>query len=176
MKSYYEAHKSEYEQVHAHHILIRAQGSPLTVNSGQKDLTDAEALAKAQEIRQKIVDGGDFAALARAESNDGGSNVKGGDLGFLKRGQIVPSFEEAVFGLPVGELSQPVKTTYGYHIIKVDEKKPTRTFEELRPELERNLQNEASRKAAGRISRPRPKSSSTPSSPKRPKRQSVLKP
>ena len=58
----------------------------------------------------KIVDGGDFAALARAESNDSGSNFKGGDLGFLKRGQIVPSFEEAVFGLPVGELSQPVKT------------------------------------------------------------------
>jgi parvulin-like peptidyl-prolyl isomerase len=146
LKSYYEAHKSEYEQVHAHHILIRAQGSPLTVTAGQKDLTDAEALAKAQEIRQKIVDGGDFAALARAESNDSGSNFKGGDLGFLKRGQIVPSFEDAVFGLPVGEISQPVKTTYGYHIIKVDEKKATRTFEEIRPELERNLQNEASRK------------------------------
>ena len=147
LKAYYDAHKNEYEQVHAHHILIRAQGSPLPLNPGQKDLSDAEALAKAQEIRQKIVDGGDFAALARAESNDGGSNAKGGDLGFLKRGQIVPSFEAAVFGLAVGELSQPVKTAYGYHIIRVDERRPTRTFEELRPELEKNLQNEASRKA-----------------------------
>jgi parvulin-like peptidyl-prolyl isomerase len=147
LKAYYDAHKNEYEQVHAHHILIRAQGSPLPLNPGQQDLSDAEALAKAQEIRQKIVDGGDFAALARAESNDGGSSAKGGDLGFLKRGQIVPSFEDAVFGLRVGELSQPVKTAYGYHIIRVDEKKPTRSFEELRPELEKNLQNEASRKA-----------------------------
>ena len=146
LKAYYDLHKAEYEQVHAHHILIRAQGSPLALTAGQQDLTDAEALAKAQEIRRKIVDGGDFAALARAESNDSGSNFKGGDLGFLKRGQIVPSFEEAVFGLAVGELSQPVKTAYGYHIIRVDEKKPTRTFEELRPEMERNLQNEASKK------------------------------
>ena len=110
LKAYYEAHKGEYEQVRARHILIRMQGSPLAVTAGQKDLTEAEALAKAQEIRQKIVDGADFAALARAESNDTGSNVKGGDLGFLKRGQIVPSFEEAAFALPVGEISQPVKT------------------------------------------------------------------
>jgi peptidyl-prolyl cis-trans isomerase C len=147
LKGYYEAHKGEFEQVHAHHILIRAQGSPLPLTPGQKDLTDAEALAKAQEIRKKLVEGADFATLARAESNDGGSKTKGGDLGFLRHGQIIPSFEESLFSLPVGEISQPVKTNYGYHIIRVDEKKPTRTFEEMRPELERNLQNEANRKA-----------------------------
>jgi peptidyl-prolyl cis-trans isomerase C len=146
LRGYYEAHKSEYQQIHARHILIRMQGSPVTLPPGQKDLTDAEALAKAQEIRQKLVQGADFADLARTESNDVGSSSKGGDLGFLKHGQTVPSFEEAAFALPDGGLSQPVKTPYGYHLIRVEERKPTRTFEELRPELEKNLGTEASRK------------------------------
>jgi parvulin-like peptidyl-prolyl isomerase len=122
------------------------QGSPVTLPPGQKDLTDAEALAKAQEIRQKLVQGADFAELARTESNDVGSSSKGGDLGFLKHGQTVPSFEDAAFALPDGELSQPVKTPYGYHLIRVEERKPTRTFEDLRPELEKTLGTEASRK------------------------------
>ena len=146
LKAYYESHKSDYEQIRARHILIRMQGSPITLAAGQKDLTDAEALAKALEIRQKILDGKDFGDVARAESNDSGSSSKGGDLGFLKPGQTIPSFEEAAFALPVGEISQPVKTTYGYHLIQVEEKKPSRTFEELRPELERNLEAETSRK------------------------------
>lgn len=146
LKAYYEAHKSDYEQIRARHILIRMQGAPMPLAAGQKDLTEAEALAKAQEIRQKILQGADFADLARAESSDTGTAVKGGDLGFLKHGQAVPSFEDALFTLPVGEVSQPIKTTYGYHIIKVEEKKPTRTFEELRPELEKNLENETARK------------------------------
>jgi peptidyl-prolyl cis-trans isomerase C len=146
LKGYYEAHKSEYQQIHVRHILIRMQGSPVTLPPGQKDLTDAEALAKAQEIRQKLVQGADFAELARAESNDVGSSSKGGDLGFLKHGQTVPSFEDAAFALPDGELSQPVKTSYGYHIIRVEERKPTRTFEDVRPELERTLGTEATRK------------------------------
>jgi len=146
LKAYYEAHKSEYEQIHAHHILIRMQGSLVNLAPGQKELTDAEALARALEIRQKILQGADFADLARTDSDDMGSSSKGGDLGFLKRGQTVPSFEDAAFALPTGQLSQPVKTPYGFHLIKVEERKPTRTFEELRPEIERTLGNEASRK------------------------------
>ena len=145
LRAYYEAHKSEYLQLHVYHILIRSMGTdPLA--PGQKGLTDAEALAKALEIRQKLVQGADFEDLARAESYDTGSKAKGGDLGLLKRGQTVPSFEDAAFALPVGELSQPVKTIYGYHLIKVTEIKPTRTYEELRPEFEKILENEASRK------------------------------
>jgi hypothetical protein len=146
LKAYYEAHKSEWEQIHVRHILIRTQGSPVPLPSGQNELTDAEALAKASEIRQKIVQGADFADLARAESNDPGSSSKGGDLGFLTHGQTVPSFEEAAFALPTGELSQPVKTAYGYHIIKMEERRPTKSFEDLRPDLEKNLANEAARK------------------------------
>jgi parvulin-like peptidyl-prolyl isomerase len=122
------------------------QGSPISLAPGQKDLTEADALAKILELRGKILQGASFAALARTDSDDMGSSAKGGDLGFVKRGQTMPTFEEAAFALPIGELSQPVKTTYGYHLIKVEERKPTRTFEELRPELERNVANEASRK------------------------------
>jgi peptidyl-prolyl cis-trans isomerase C len=146
LKAYYEAHKSDYQQVRARHILIRMQGSPITLLPGQKDLTDAEALAKAQEIRQKLVQGADFGDLARTESNDVGTSSKGGDLGFLKHGQVPPSFEEAAFALPDGGLSQPVRTPYGYHLIRVEERKTTRTFEEIRPDIEKNLGNEASRK------------------------------
>ena len=103
LKAYYEAHKGEYEQVRARHILIRMQGSPVALPAGQKDLTEDEALAKALEIRQKIVDGADFADLARAESNDSGSSSNGGDLGFFKPGQMLPSFEEAAFALPAAK-------------------------------------------------------------------------
>jgi peptidyl-prolyl cis-trans isomerase C len=146
VRAYFEAHKSEYEEVHARHILIRMQGSPIAPVPGQKDLSDAEALAKAQEIRQKLVQGADFAELARTESNDPGSGSKGGDLGFLRHGQTVPSFEDAAYALPEGEFSQPVKTPFGYHLIRVEGRKPTKTFEELRPELEKKLGNEASGK------------------------------
>src|ERR1035441_6434823 len=146
LRGYYEAHKSDYQQIHVRHILIRMQGSPVTLPPGQKDLTDAEALAKAQEIRQKLVQGANFAELARTESNDVGSSSKGGDLGFLKHGQTVPSFEDAAFALPDGELSQPVNAPYGDHLIRVEERKPTRTYEDLRPELEKTLGTEASRK------------------------------
>ena len=71
--AYYDSHKSEFEQIKARHILIRFQGSPVPLRDGQKDLTEADALAKAQTIRKKLVDGSDFAAMAKAESDDTGS-------------------------------------------------------------------------------------------------------
>lgn len=146
LRAYYEAHKGEYEQVRGRHILVRFHGSPLSLAPGQKDLSEAEAMVKVLELRQKIVQGAEFAEVAKVDSDDMGTSAKGGDMGFVKRGQTVPSFEEALYSMKVGELSQPVKTTYGYHLIKAEERKPTRTFEELRPELERNLEAEASRK------------------------------
>ncbi len=138
LKKYYDEHKAEFEQVHASHILIRFQGSSLAIKPGQKDLTDAEALAKAQALRQKIQGGEDFAKLATQESDDAGSAAKGGDLGTFRHGQMVPSFEQAAFALKPGEVSQPVKTQYGYHVIKV-ETKDIRPFEDVRPDLERQL-------------------------------------
>ncbi len=146
LQDYLKAHPLEYMQLRARHILIRAQGSSLPLEPGHNELTDAEALAKAQELRAKIVAGADFADVAKSESNDISTNEKGGDLGFFKRGQMPPSIEEAAFALKPGEISQPVKTSMGYTVIKVEESKPVKSFEELRPDLERNLRNEMTRK------------------------------
>jgi peptidyl-prolyl cis-trans isomerase C len=145
VQKYYDSHKSDFERVKARHILIRAQGSPIAVRPGQKDLPDAEALAKAQEIRKKIEAGADFAELARQESDDTSSGQNGGDLGLFGHNQMVPPFEEAAFNMKAGELSQPVKTPFGYHIIKV-EARENKTLEEMRPEIEKRLRPDMAQK------------------------------
>lgn len=143
--AWYEAHKAESESVKASHILIRMKGSPLPVKPEQKDMSEEEARAKADEIRQKLAAGADFAALAKAESDDPVSGANGGDLGTFGHGQMVPSFEEAAFKMKAGEISQPVRSQFGYHIIKVEEKN-AKTFAELRPEIEQRLRPEMARK------------------------------
>lgn len=145
-RAWYDAHKSEFESATARHILIRFQGSRVPLKPQQKDLTEAEALAKAQVLRERIVKGEDFAAVAKAESDDTGSGQNGGDLGAFGRGRMVPAFDAAVFSLPVGEISQPVKSQYGYHLIQV-QKRSVEPFEKLQPEIEKRLTGEAAQKA-----------------------------
>ena len=146
-QKYYEEHKSEYEQVKGRHILIRMKGSPSPATPNKKELTEDEALAKAQEIRKKLVAGEDFATLAKAESDDTGSGANGGDLGFFKRGQMVPPFEQAAYSLPVGQISEAVKSQFGYHIIKID-RKDSKTFDEVREEIEKKLRPEIAKAEA----------------------------
>ena len=148
--AYYDEHKGEWEQVTARHILIRMTGSAVPVRSGQKDLSDEEALAKANELRGKIVAGGDFAAIAKAESDDTGSGFNGGALGDFTRGRMVPQFEQSAFSLPVGEVSQPVKTQFGYHIIQV-EKHESKKFEEVQDEIAQKMQPELAQKVVDDI-------------------------
>jgi parvulin-like peptidyl-prolyl isomerase len=155
VRKYFEAHKAEFEQVRARHILIRVQGSPAAVRPGQKDLTEAEALAKAQDLRKRIQAGEDFAQLARQESDDTGSGAKGGDLGFFRHGQMVPSFEEAAFAMQPGDLSEPVKTPFGYHVIKV-EARESKSFEDVRPELERRMRPEQAQKTLEELQKKTP--------------------
>jgi hypothetical protein len=145
-RAYYDEHKSDYLQVKARHILIRAKGSAVPLKKDAKELTDEEALAKAKEIRKKLVDGADFATLAKAESDDAGSGANGGDLGTFGHGRMVPAFEQVAFTIPVGEISEPVKSQFGYHIIKV-ESRQEKTFAEVRPEIERKLDGEQVKKA-----------------------------
>jgi peptidyl-prolyl cis-trans isomerase C len=142
LHAYFDQHKSEFERVKASHILIRFKGSGAPARPGQKDLTDEEALAKAQEIRKKLLDGADFAATAKAESDDTGSGAKGGSLGTFGHGQMVPPFEQAAFTLPLNQISEPVKSQFGYHIIKVEER-TSKNFEEAKPDLAKVVTREA---------------------------------
>jgi peptidyl-prolyl cis-trans isomerase C len=146
LHKYYQDHIGEYEQVRARHILIRFTGSPLPLKPGQKDLTEAEALAKAQDLEKQIKAGADFGQLAKKESDDTGSAANEGDLNFFHRGQMVPSFDAAAFALQPGQVSEPVKSQFGYHIIKV-EAKQTKTFDEAKADIEKHLKPEESQKA-----------------------------
>jgi peptidyl-prolyl cis-trans isomerase C len=146
LHKYYDEHKSEYQQVSAHHILIRFKGSPVPLKDGQKDLTEEEALAKAQELVKALKAGGDFGTIAKAESADAGSAAQGGDLGApFKHGQMVKSFEDAAFSLTPGQISDPVKSQFGYHIIRVD-KADFKTFDEVKSEIEGKLKPEIAKK------------------------------
>jgi peptidyl-prolyl cis-trans isomerase C len=144
--AYYEAHKNEYESVKAKHILIRVKGAPMPGAEGKPELTDEQALAKAQEIRKKLVAGEDFAAAAKADSDDTGSAAQGGDLGEFRHGMMVPPFEQSAFALKVGDISEPVKSPFGYHIIVVQEHK-LKTLAEVKPDIEKALRPEIARKA-----------------------------
>lgn len=107
IKQYFETNRANYEQkeqVRASHILV-----------------DDEATAK--EVKEKLAAGADFAELAKQYSNDG-SKDKGGDLGYFTKDKMVEAFSKAAFSLEVNGISDPVKTQYGYHIIKVVDKKP----------------------------------------------------
>ena len=96
---------------------------------------------KAKEVKQKLEDGGDFAKLAKENSQDPGSAANGGDLGCLGRGDTVPEFEQAAFGAKQGEIVGPVKTEFGYHIIEVTDIKPeqTRSLQEVRSQIKSQL-------------------------------------
>lgn len=150
LKTYYDAHKAEYETVTARHILIRMTGSPVPVKQGQKDLSDEEALAKAKDLRAKIVAGGSFEALAKAESDDTGSGANGGALGEFTRGRMVPQFEESAFKLAVNEVSEPVKTQFGYHVIQV-QKHESKSMDDVKAEIEEKIGPELAQKQVDAI-------------------------
>lgn len=133
----YEAEKKNYEQVSARHILIAFKGSP-AAQQGKPELTEEQARAKAEELRKAIIAGSaKFEDVAKKESDDTGSGANGGDLSSFNRGQMVPEFEKAAFEGKVGEITEPVRTQYGYHIIRVDKHDYT-PFEQVRTLLERN--------------------------------------
>ncbi|WP_406242462.1 peptidylprolyl isomerase [Tissierella carlieri] len=121
ISSYFEQNKTSFDQkeeVRARHILVKTED-------------------QAKEIKEKISAGEDFAQLAKEHSTDEMTKESGGDLGFFGKGKMVKEFEEEAFGLGIGEISNPVKTDYGYHIIKVEEKKEAKeaTLEEHKDEI-----------------------------------------
>lgn len=146
LHAYYDAHKADWEEVKARHILIRFQGSKMPLAEGQKEVTPEEALAKATDLRAKIVAGADFAAVAKESSDDKGSGANGGDLGAFSKGQMVPEFDKEAFLLPVGQVSQPVKSPFGYHIIKV-ESHSTKPFDDVKATILKRIPGDMAQKA-----------------------------
>lgn len=146
----YEQTKGEAGEVKAKHILIRFEGSRVPLKEGQKDLKKEESLAKAKELKAKLDGGGDFAALAKTESDDAGSGAAGGDLGFFAKGQMVPQFEQAAFSQPIGKVGEPVESPFGYHLILVEERR-SKGLEDVRKSIEEKLRPEMAKKQVDAI-------------------------
>ena len=133
-KAYYEANKAKYEtpeQVRASHILIKTDFSDPNSDPNQ---VKATAKAKTDDLLKQVNAGGDFAALAKTYS-DCPSAPRGGDLDFFRKGQMVPAFDKVAFETEVGKVSGIVETQYGFHIIKVTDRKEasTTSFEDAKP-------------------------------------------
>ena len=124
------------ETVKASHILIGIESSA-SVDDKKK------AREKAEKLRKELAGGADFAVLAKGNSTCP-SSQQGGDLGFFGKGQMVPAFEKAAFALKPGEISDVVETQFGYHIIKLTEKKPAETtdYKDVKAKIEEFLKGQ----------------------------------
>jgi peptidyl-prolyl cis-trans isomerase C len=139
VQSFYDKNKNKYveeEQVRARHILIKV---PQEVSPAE----DAKLKGRADDALKRAKKGEDFAALAK-ELSDDGSKETGGDLGFFPRGRMVTGFEEAAFALQPGQMSEIIRTQFGYHIIKVEERKAGRAlpFDEAKGQVKEDLTQE----------------------------------
>ncbi len=147
IKDFYDAHPERFnapEKVRARHILLR------TAPDATEEQIE-EVRKRAVALRDRVQSGEDFATVALENSEDPGSKVKGGDLGFFQRGQMVPTFEDVAFAMEPGAISDVVKTDFGFHVIQVEEKKPaeSRSLEEAKREIAHDLlKADASLKAA----------------------------
>ena len=140
MKKYYNENKNNYvdDEVKASHILISTVDQK--TNKPLSEEKKKEAKKKAEEVYQKVKSGEDFAKLAKEYSDDKGSAANGGDLGFFSKGQMVPEFEKAAFEMDKGQISNIVESQYGYHIIKVTDKKYKEyTFDVVKNNIKQNL-------------------------------------
>ena len=151
LESYYDQHREEYrvpEQVNVRHILIK---SPLPGPDGKVDPKAMDAArAKAQDVLKQVKAGGNFADLAKKYSDDPGSAKNGGSLGFIGRGRTVPEFEKAAFSLPKGGTSDLVQSSYGFHIIHVDDKQDAhmKSLDEVKGQIEPLIKQQKSAQAA----------------------------
>ena len=158
LQRYYNDHMDEYrmpEQVEVRHILIK------TPPPGPDGKVDAQAVAaarqKAEDVLKQLHAGGDFAKLAEKYSQDPASAKNGGSLGWIQRGQTVPEFEKVAFSLPKGTTSGIVQTSYGFHIIQVDDKqeahvKPLSEVEaQIKPQIAQDKAAQRAQDLADRV-------------------------
>ncbi len=136
------------ERVRARHILLRLDQR---ASEEEKTVVRMAAIALIEQVR----DGVDFAALAREHSDDTQTGAKGGDLGYLSRGAMVKPFEDAAFSLAVGEVSEPVETEFGFHIIQLEDKQSAqpRPLDEVRDDIQQELTVQQSQERARQAAR-----------------------
>ncbi|MGD0825493.1 MAG: peptidyl-prolyl cis-trans isomerase [Terriglobales bacterium] len=150
LQAYYDQHRDEYrapEQVKVAHILIK---TPLpTPGEKEDEKAIADARAKAEDVLKQVKAGGDFAKLAEKYSDDPGSAKSGGELGWIGRGRTVPEFEKAAFSLGKGQTSDLVKSTYGFHIIRVEDKQDAhlKTLAEVKSQIEEKVKQQKATRA-----------------------------
>ena len=137
IQDYYEANRFVYQQPER----IRARQVLLKVAPEATPEQKARAMERAQALRKEIDGGKDFAEVARASSEDPGTKAAGGDLGWVERGNWEPALANAAFALNAGEVTQPVETKFGIHLVKVEEKKPAqdKKLEEVQDEIATTL-------------------------------------
>ena len=158
LRSYYDQHRDQYktpEQVKVSHILIK---TPLPGADNKVDEKGvAEAQHRAEDLLKQVKSGANFEDLAKKYSEDPGSAKQGGSLGWIGRGQTVPEFEKSAFSLPKGQISELVKSSYGFHIIRVDDKQEAhaKSLDEVKSEIEpmvkHQLADQAAQKKAGEL-------------------------
>ena len=153
LDNYYDQHREEFrvpEQVNVRHILFK---TPLPGPDGKVDQKELEAAqAKAQDVLKQVKAGGNFADLAKKYSDDTGSAKEGGSLGWIGKGRTVPEFEKAAFSLPKGGTSDLVKSSYGFHIIHVDDKQDAhvKTLADVKDQIEPIIKQQKAAQVAQR--------------------------
>jgi peptidyl-prolyl cis-trans isomerase D len=150
LQAYYDQHRDEYrvpEQVKVSHILIKTSLPAPGAKEDEKAVADARA--KAEGVLKEVKAGGDFAKLAEKYSDDPGSAKSGGELGWIGRGRTVPEFEKAAFSLGKGQTSDLVKSSYGFHIIHVEDKQAAhlKTLAEVKGEIEEKVKQQKTARA-----------------------------
>jgi peptidyl-prolyl cis-trans isomerase D len=151
LQAYYDQHRDDYrvpEQVSVSHILIK---TPLPGPDGKVDAKGTEdARKKAEDVLKQLKAGGNFADLARKYSEDPGSGKNGGSLGWIGRGRTVPEFEKAAFSLAKGSTSDLVQSSYGFHIIRVDDQQSAhvKTLDEVKDQIEESIKQQKAAQAA----------------------------
>ena len=151
LRSYYDQHRDEYrvrEQVNVRHILVKTPPAGADGKVDQKAMDDAKA--KAEGILKQLKAGAKFEDLAKRNSDDPGSAKNGGSLGWIGRGHTVPEFEKLAFSLPKGGTSELVKSSYGFHIIHVDDKQDAhvKSLDEVKAQIEPLIKQQKATRAA----------------------------
>jgi len=151
LRSYYDQHRDQYrmpEQVKVSHILIK---TPLPGPDGKVDEKGvAEAQRRAEDLLKQLRGGAKLEDLAKKYSEDPGSGKQGGSLGWIGKGQTVPEFEKTAFSIPKGQISDLVKSSYGFHIIRVDDKQEAhvKTLDDVKAEIEPILKHQKAQQKA----------------------------